>query len=187
MNPDHEEIVRLAEEYGGPWGINHTRRLLKLIEIIGKDRAYDAEAVWLAAHLHDWGAYGAWAQPGVDHALRSRQVAEPFLRERGCPPELLNRVLECIEYHHQGSPGRSIEAILLSDADALDFLGVVGVLRDFSRNPKDLRRGYQDVQRHRGKLPGLLCLPRSQELASGRIKMMDDMLRAFGEDSFGLF
>jgi len=100
---------------------------------------------------------------------------------------LLDRVLECIGTHHQGSPSRSIEAILLSDADALDFLGVVGVLRDFSRSPRDMRKAFQDVQRHRGRLPGQLCLPRSQEMAAGRIRMMDDMMHAFAEDSFGLF
>jgi uncharacterized protein len=187
MNMDTDEIIRLTEEYGGEWGLNHTRRLLRLIEIIGEGLEYDAEAVWLAAHLHDWGGYDAWAQPGVDHALRSRQIAESFLRERDCPHELMDRVLECIEHHHQGSPGHSIEANLLSDADALDFLGVVGVLRDFSRNPKDLRKAHQDVQRHRHKLPGLLCFPRSRELAAPRIEMMDDLLAAFAEDSFGCF
>ena len=187
MSIDREEILRLTEEYGGQWGLNHTRRLLHLIEVIGESRAYDAEAVWLAAHLHDWGAYDAWDQPGVDHAQRSRQVAEAFLSERGCPGPLLALVLECIEYHHQGSPDRSIEAQLLSDADALDFLGAVGVVRDFSRRPRDLRKAYQDVQRHRQKLPGLLCLARSRELAAPRIKMMDDLLLAFAEDSFGYF
>jgi len=187
MNLDHDEIVRLAEEYGGRWGINHTLRLLQLIDIIGQGHDYDGEAVWLAAYLHDWGAYEAWAQPGVDHALRSRQVAEQFLQERGCPPDLLDRVLECIGTHHQGSPNRHVEAILLGDADALDFLGVVGVLRDFSRSPRDMRKAFQDVQRHRGRLPGQLCLPRSQEMAAGRIRMMDDMMHAFAEDSFGLF
>ena len=54
---DKEEIVRLTEEYGGPWGINHTRRLLQLISIIGKGQPYDAVGVWVAAHLHDWGGY----------------------------------------------------------------------------------------------------------------------------------
>ena len=35
MDIDREELVRLTEEYCGPWGIHHTRRLLQLIEIIG--------------------------------------------------------------------------------------------------------------------------------------------------------
>jgi uncharacterized protein len=184
---NHEEIVRLTEEYGGPWGINHTRRLLHLIGIIGDGRDYDREATWLAAHLHDWGAYNAWAQPGVDHAIRSRQVADVFLAQRNCRPTLAGLVLECIEFHHQGSPERSIEAQLLSDADALDFLGVMGILRDFSRNPKDLRRACQDVQRHRQKLPGVLCLPQSQALAAPRIEIMDAVMAAFAGDSFGYF
>jgi hypothetical protein len=41
------EIVRLTEEYGGQWGINHTCRLLKLIAIIGKDRQYNADVYGL--------------------------------------------------------------------------------------------------------------------------------------------
>ncbi len=48
---DREDIIRLTEEYGGRWGINHTRRLLHLISIIGQDQEYNADAVWLAAHL----------------------------------------------------------------------------------------------------------------------------------------
>ncbi len=130
MNIDRDEIIRLTEEYDGPWGINHTRRLLHLIAVIGEGQSYDSEVVWVSAHLHDWGGYSPWAQAGVDHALRSKQVAETFLAERNYPEDFKARVLECIEFHHSGDPNRSIESILLSDADALDFLGVVGVMRD---------------------------------------------------------
>jgi pyrroloquinoline quinone (PQQ) biosynthesis protein C len=46
MDPkDRAEIERLTEEYGGQWGINHTRRLLQLIAIIGKDLQYDDETL----------------------------------------------------------------------------------------------------------------------------------------------
>jgi hypothetical protein len=44
MNINRDELVQLAEEYGGPWGINHTRRLLKLIAIIGEGQACNADA-----------------------------------------------------------------------------------------------------------------------------------------------
>ena len=79
MNIDKDDIIHLTEKYGGPWGINHTRRLLHLVSVIGEGQQYDSDAVWLAAHLHDWGAYAPWAQDGVDHAVRSKQVAETFL------------------------------------------------------------------------------------------------------------
>jgi uncharacterized protein len=184
---DRDEIVRLTEEYGGQWGISHTRRLLHLISLIGEGQQYNTNAVWLAAHLHDWGGYQPWAEKGVDHALRSKQVAETYLTERGCPEDLKRLVLECIEHHHHGDPNRSPEAILLIDADALDFLGVVGVLRDFSKNPRDLRKGYEAAKKRRATLPAMLCLEKSRDLARQRIQHMDELLARFEADSWGYF
>jgi len=184
---DHEEIVHLTEEYAGEWGINHTRRLLHLISIIGEGMQYNQEVMWLAVHLHDWGAYSPWAQAGVDHALRSKQVAQEFLAERGAPDELIQPVLECIESHHRGGPNRRNEAILLSDADALDFLGVVGVLRDFARKPRDFRWAYQSVKDHRQKLPQIICLEKTKEIAQKRIEEMDALIKTFEEETNGYF
>ena len=187
MALDQNEIIALTEQYGGAWALNHTRRLLRLVEIIAEGQPYDTESVWLAAHLHDWGAYPPWAQAGVEHALRSLQVAEPFLRERGCPEATLALVLECIATHHRGDPTRSREAILLSDADGLDFLGAIGILRDFSKTPRELRKAYQSVLKRREQVPPLLRLPKSKELAAGRLQQMDAFLKAFEENSFGFF
>jgi uncharacterized protein len=184
---DTDEIVRLTEEYGGQWGINHTRRLLHLISIIGKTQSYHAEVVWIATHLHDWGGYTKWMQTGVDHALRSRQVAADFWGEKGYSEELLGPILECIESHHSGDPHRRIEAILLSDADALDFLGVVGVLRDFSKKPGDLRKAFEVVQSRKEKLPHAICLEASQAIASRRLERMQRLLADFEEETFGYF
>lgn len=187
MNMDKNEIARLTEEYGGQWGINHTRRLLQLVATIGEGQSYNAGAVWVAAHLHDWGGYPKWAQKNVDHAVRSGQVAETFLTERGCAEGLRDLVLECIRLHHSSGPNRSLESILLSDADALDFLGVVGILRDFSKNPTDLRKAYEITRKRREKLPGMLCLEKSKRIAARRIEEMDDLLARFEQDSWGYF
>jgi uncharacterized protein len=184
---DREEIVRLTEEYGGQWGINHTRRLLHLISIIGEGQHYDADVVWVAAHLHDWGGYPKWAQTGVDHVSRSRQVAEEFLKEKGYSPELITPILECIETHHGSDPHRRMEALLLSDADALDFLGVVGVLRDFSKKPGDLRKVYEVVLDRKEKLRQSICLDSSKEIAARRLETMERLLVTFEEETFGYF
>ena len=187
MNIDRDDIVHLTEEYGGPWGLNHTRRLLHLISLISDEQTYDADVVWLSAHLHDWGAYAPWAQDGVDHALRSKQVAETFLVARDLPEEFKARVLECIEFHHSGNPDRSIESILLSDADALDFLGVVGVLRDFAKNPKDMKKAFESTKKRRKTIPQQLLLQESRELAVRRIEEMDALLSTFEEETHGYF
>ncbi len=184
---DHNEIARLTEEYGGRWGINHTRRLLNLVAIIGEGLTYNQEAIWLAAHLHDWGAYSNWAQPGVDHVERSLQVVEPFLSAKGCPPDLKDLVLECIALHHTPGQERSLEATLMRDADTLDFLGVVGVLRDFSKTPRDMRKAYDIVCKRRQKLPSFLVLEKAKVLAAERLRQMDELLARFEADSFGCF
>ena len=187
MNIDKAEVVRLTEEYGGAWGINHTRRLLHLTIVIGEGIDYNTDAVWLAAHLHDWGAYTKWAQKDIDHVERSLQVARDFLAERSLPSDFQTLVLECIALHHTGGSERSIESILLRDADVLDFLGVVGVLRDFSKNARDLRGAYQVVQKRREKLPALLTLDKSKALAAERLQFMDELLARFEGESFGCF
>lgn len=182
-----EELVRLTQEYGGEWGIHHTRRLLRLIEIIGEGLDYDYEIVWTAAHLHDWGAYGPWIQPGVDHAARSVEVSRDYLAERGISQEWIEKVLVCIATHHQGDPDRLVEAILLSDADALDFLGVIGILRDFAKKPKAMSEAYETVMKRKARLPGQLCLEKSRQLAAERIQEMDHILARFQEETFGYF
>jgi uncharacterized protein len=187
VNIDREDIIRLTEQYGGQWGLNHARRLLHVISMIGEGETYDSDVVWLSAYLHDWGAYVPWAQDGVDHALRSRQVAETFLVERKYPEEFKARVLECIEFHHSGNPNRSIESILLSDADGLDFLGVVGVLRDFAKNPKEMKKAFELSKKRREKIPNQLLLPKSKVIAAKRIDEMDTLLSTFEEETQGCF
>lgn len=184
---DKDEIARLTEQYGGEWGINHTRRLLHLVALVGEGLEYDTEAVWFAAHLHDWGAYAPWAQKDVDHVLRSVQVAESFLSEHNCPEDLKSLILECIQLHHTAGSERSLESVLLRDADVLDFLGVMGIMRDVSKNPRNLRKAYQEVQKRRDKLPALLCLEKAQTIAAERITQMNETLAEFEQESFGCF
>lgn len=184
---DRAQIARLTEEHGGTWGINHTRRLLKLVEHISQGLTFNTEAIWIAAHMHDWGAYAPWAQKGVDHVLRSGQVAGEFLAAHGCAPDLQALVLECIALHHTAGADRSLEAVLLRDADALDFLGVIGALRDFSKNPRNLRGAFDQVQKRREQVPALLQLESARATGAQRLRQMDALLKEFEAESFGCF
>ena len=179
-----DQIVSFTRQYGGEWNLNHTHRLLRLVEQISTGIPYDSEVVWMAAHLHDWGAYEPWVQAGVDHAARSAEVAREFLAERGFPEPFIQAVVECITTHHQGDPNRRIEAVLLSDADALDFLGAFGVLREFSRQSREMRKAYQNATRRMNTLPGMLCLEPSRQIAAARVKEMEQILASFVEESF---
>jgi hypothetical protein len=110
-----------------------------------------------------------------------------FLTEHGYPPDMIKSIVECIGFHHQAGVHPRIEAILLRDADALDFLGVVGILRDFSKTPRDLRKAYDIVQRRKATLPLVLHLERAKVIATERIQRMEAFLDAFTDETFGHF
>jgi uncharacterized protein len=184
---EHDEILRLTEEYGGAWAVCHAQRILNTVAVIADGAPYAAEPLWLAAHLHDWGGYARWAVAGVDHAVRSTQVAREFLAERSCPAELAARVLECIEFHHGGPAGRSFESTLFTDADALDLLGTVGVLRIFAMNYRDLRAAVAAVRRYREMSERAVTLPVSRRIAVDRLQETDRMLKAFEEQTAGVY
>lgn len=183
---DHKEIVQLTQEYGGDWGTNHTKRLLHLIPILADGREYNEEAVWLAAHLHDWGGYAQFAKPGVEHYDRSVQVVRDFLTERDCPEDLKALVLECIQFHHGGDPNRIIESRLFTDADALDLLGVCGFARCFAMVPRNLEGGLAAVKKYRDWSIKAISTDKGRELAEVRIKETEDLLKKFDGETFGL-
>ena len=94
------ELILKTDEYGAGWALAHARRVLLLARRIAGDLQPDWLALEYAAYLHDWGAFSQFAQPGVDHALRSRQVVESqVLPEAGLPAETAARILDAIEYH----------------------------------------------------------------------------------------
>lgn len=184
---NYPEIIGLTEKYVGLWGLNHARRIIKMVEIIGKGQDYNKEVIWVAAHLHDWGASSPWFKEGVDHAVRSKQVASQILPLLGLPAEFIQQVEECIEMHHTAGNHRCTEAVLLSDADALDFLGIVGVLRDFAKKPKDLKNAISTVRKRMSQLPGQLRLERSRAIAEVRLQEMNWLLDRFEEETFQLY
>jgi len=182
-----DKIIQLTMQYGGEYGLNHTKRLLNIISLIGEGMKFDEKVLWVAAYLHDWGGYPTWALSGVDHAKRSKQVAENFLSEEGYEHGFINHVLECIEYHHGGHEHRSIESKLLSDADAIDFCGVIGILREFSTKPREVRKAFESIKSRMDKNRNVIYFDKSKQIFENRIIRAERLLSEFEEESFGYF
>lgn len=181
-----EDIVNLTIEYGGGPGIAHARRLIHLVSILGEGMEYDKDAIWVAAYLHDWGAYTKWLAPGVDHELRSSEVAREILNDYDCTPEFRERVLEVIENHHGGPLHRSRESRLFTDADALDLLGAVGICRLFA-NAGDVEAGYDAVKSWRDRSLAAISTEKGKQMAQKRLDETNALLAAFEEETFGIF
>ena len=140
---DISDVQKMTDEYGEGWAGPHARRLLKLIDQIDAGLSYDREALVYAVWLHDWGAFPRFRQAGVEHGLRSRQVAETdILPHVQITDQQKIIILDAIEVHDYRSvlPAGSLEAVLLREADFLDFLGAIGVAREFAWGPNQLKK-----------------------------------------------
>ena len=69
------------------WGWRHSERDFLLARQIAREEGLtvDEDVLFAAAFLHDSGAIPPFAKEGVDHAVRSAELAEPLLRKAGFP------------------------------------------------------------------------------------------------------
>jgi uncharacterized protein len=179
-----EEVETLVSRAGTHpiWGYDHCLRVLSLAEELARAERldYDEEILRLSTFLHDIGLYRAYTlREGADHVRRSVAVATRILRDGDFPPKAARVVLDAIEHHPPGAPqGRSMEAALLKDAVALDYLGAVGLGRVFAmvgleEDVPDLAAATRHAQSLRRSLPELLYFDASRNLAHGRVLEMD--------------
>ncbi len=96
-------------------------------------------------------------------------------------------LVETIELHDYRDlrPTQSNEALLLREADMLEFLGMIGMARDFARGPKNVETCYKRILSRRDDIRGRFTIPHAQEIAQIRIARMDQSLQWLLEESFG--
>jgi len=183
-----EDIIQMTLSVGEDWAVAHAKRLLALIEQIGAHVPYDVRIMELATYMHDWGAFPKYMQKGVEHAIRSRQVVETeIMLHLDLTPPQKAILLETIELHDYRDlrPTQSNEALLLREADMLEFLGMIGMARDFARGPKNVETCYKRILSRRDDIRGRFTIPRAQEIAQVRFERMDQSLQWLLEESFG--
>ena len=120
----HEYVTQLLEEKLAPevvyHNLLHTKRVFKSTKEILEHSSVsdkDAEALELAALLHDIGYIAGWD----GHEEISAQMAEEYLKEQGADDELIATVLRCIRATKmEYEPTHELEFII-RDADASHF------------------------------------------------------------------
>ena len=184
-----DDIIQMTLEVGEDWAVAHAERLLVLIEQIGADISYDVEVIELAAYMHDWGAFPRYIQKDVEHAVRSRQIVEaeilPQLDLTSAQKDILLEAIELHDYRDMRLP-QSKETLLLREADMLEFLGMIGMAREFARGPKNVETCYKRIRSRQYGLQGHFTLPRAQQIAQVRLERMETSLQWLNEESFGI-
>lgn len=85
--------------------------------------------VYAAAYLHDMAAFAPYAKADVDHADEAARIVDTILVGTGFPMSKIDAVRGAIRTHMFEREPLGPEAIYLHDADALDWLGTIGVAR----------------------------------------------------------
>ena len=174
----------------------HQPRLEALTRLVGKSLPYDDEIVFAAAWLHDLGVFygnrpsdpaelAAW-----DHVAYACSRAPQILRDAGFPVEKIPAVIEVIRQHQPKDEPTSIEATILRDADILEQLGAIGILRTVSKVGRDTRfPRFTDAVaalRHTlSELPPKIRLESTRHLAEPRISSLRSFLDAVETESGG--
>lgn len=110
-------------------GFTHIQRVYSLAGFISRQEGARWEIVRAAVLLHD--AHGGEEDRGGHHQSAAR-FAGKVLRQEGWSQEDISAVQHCIRAHRfrdQSLSPQSLEARVLFDADKLDAMGAVGVVR----------------------------------------------------------
>ena len=176
---------------------SHQPRLYALAKRLGDGMKFDDDVLHAAAWLHDLGVFvghrpeDPTALATWDNVAYAVKQAPGLLVAFGFPEEKIEAVVEVIANHLPSGTPRSVEAILLRDADMLEQLGAIGILRNVSKVGRDTRfHTFSDalalLRRNAVELPCKLQLPQSRKLAEARQRVMAAFLEAADDESLGV-
>jgi len=113
------------------WGFSHSQRDYDLAKsMAAADHVtLDDDVIFAAAYLHDMAAFEAFSVPKKDHSDTAAEKIDLVLGGSDFPKAKLEAVREAIRNHMHYRDPVGPEARYLHDADALDWLGAIGVAR----------------------------------------------------------
>lgn len=180
----------------------HQPRHYALACRLGEGMDFDDDVLFAAAWMHDLGVFLRHRPSDPEKLARWDHVPYTISRTRelltgwGFPVEKLERVAEAIRTHQpQAAPAQDaperIEAVLLRDADILEQLGAIGVLRSVVKVGRDTRyETFSSVlpvlRRAVEQLPQKLRLNSSKNVAIPRVELLRHFISALEEEADGI-
>jgi len=162
-------------------GLDHAERVLQIVEDIGRREGADLDILRVAALLHDIGVPINKERHYEIGALLARGI----LSQLGFTEDEVEPIVHTIEAHSRygGPDPQTLEARILQDADAVEYVGAVGLARALVRGLEsgayrgDLNELPALIDGLSERVEGTLHTERGQALVGDRIAY----LRAFQE------
>ena len=176
--------------------LGHQPRLYTLTRLVGKGMSYDDDVVYAAAWLHDLGVFIGHRPEDPEKLARwdnvsyAMQQTPEVLNRFGFPTTKVARVVEAIRTHQPHLSPTSLEGVILRDADILEQLGAIGILRVAAKIGRDTRyptftNAATTLRKTLDDLPGRLHLETAKSLARPRIALLEAFLQELEEEACG--
>lgn len=157
------------------WGLSHSMRDYQLAkELAAEDQAtVDDDVLYAAAYLHDVAAFAPFRRSFVDHQDQAARITESLLAGTGFPMSKIEAVRGAIRTHMYDRDPVGPEAIYLHDADALDWLGAIGIARAVALYGPEAARELKETLI---EVPSRLVSKAGQARAPQRIREVERFL-----------
>jgi uncharacterized protein len=187
-------VHRFAEENmkHPAWGLSHSKRDYELAkELAAADQVtLDDDVLYAAAYLHDVAAFEPF-RSRADHQDEAAKIVGSMLEGTGFPMAKIEAVRGAIRTHMYDRDPVGPEAIYLHDADALDWLGAIGVARVFGLvDPKGGRpdgpAAVKMLEESLKDVPPCIVSKAGKERMAQRIRGLQQFLRDLRAESADL-
>jgi uncharacterized protein len=177
-----------------PDKFSHQPRLYELAKQLAQNQPFDDDVLYAAAWMHDIGVFIGHRPEDLaelakwDNVAYALKEAPGLLQRFGFPAQKIPAVIEVIRTHLPSGKPTSFEGTLLRDADILEQLGAVGILRTVSKIGRDTRfvtfeHALRVLQRNAEQLPSQLQLDFARSLAGSRLQILNAFLSAAKEEN----
>lgn len=107
-------------------GNRHLFRVEKIAVFLAKKEGANLDIVRAGAWLHDVGLI----KGNTNHPINGSKIAKKFLKKLKIKQDLIAEICHCIEAHEGNIKAKTKEAMVVHDADVLDKMGPLGIIRE---------------------------------------------------------
>ena len=188
-----EQVKSRMDSHGNGHGWDHVRRVVRNALFIAKETGGDLRLIEIAALLHDIG--DAKLNQGVEMGgTLSRSILESF----DCEEDLITKVVHIVENisfrKRASAEPLSLEGQIVQDADRLDAMGAIGIVRAiefgsslgrpfFSENSSE-RHTVEHFHTKLLTLSSLMNTKMAKQMAASREEFMRKFLAQYHSEFF---
>ncbi len=184
-----EEIARQMSQNASFAGFDHAWRVTQIALDIGEREGADLEVLRIAGLLHDIGV----PLDKPRHYEIGAFLARGILKELGYGEKFVDRVAKIIEAHSKygGPDPETLEGKILQDADAVEYVGAVGLVRgivralEAGRYRGDVNQIPSLIDDLVAQISGNLHTERAKELVRERIEFLEGFKQRILEELNG--